>query len=339
MSSVEVIFDKKVAQAHEEAVLTYIVQLSESGLPAILSLDHFAKLSGFTAEAVFGMTNSPCSYYRSFDLRKKSGGKRRIDAPLPTLLRAQRWILRNILETRACHPAAKAYLSDTSIKLNARFHRAQTNILKMDVSDFFGSISEFEVTSMFEGMGYRRKVAIGLAKICCLDGALPQGAPTSGYLSNLFMHDFDKEFFSHCRKKNYRYTRYADDITISSHKLDRGEVVATVSSMLSNIGLRVNKSKTRLMKPNNRQKVTGVVVNTRLSVERTLLKKIRQECYFVQKFGIYGHARKTGSKDPRACLERLLGQVSHAVFIRSDDKYLKKMKALLLEERRNAFGF
>lgn len=338
MSSVQILFDQKVPADHVKAVNEYLSTFPVDGAPAILSLEHLSILIGFTVEAVFGMTNSPASYYRTFSVRKSSGGSRRIDAPLPTLLKAQRWILENILETQDCHPAAKAYVKGSSIKSNARLHRAQACILNVDVENFFGSISEHQVTSIFEGIGYRRSVAIGLAKICCLDGVLPQGAATSGYLSNLLLHDFDVQLLKFCRDQNLRYSRYADDITVSGSRVDTNEVMKKIARLLNNKGLKINKKKTNIMRPNCKQKITGIIVNERLSVEKKFLKSIRQEVYFIQKFGIFGHARHIKSKNPRATLDRLLGQVSHALFIRTNDKALKRMKNDLLEERKSAFG-
>ena len=338
MSSVEIAFSPKAKADHVQAVNEYIDSFPPDGPPAIVSLEHFAVLIGLLPEIVFGMTNSPAAYYRTFEVRKANGGSRRIDAPLPSLLLAQRWILEEILEKRHCHPAAKAYVKGRSIKENARFHRAQNFVLATDIKDFFGSISEYQIGEIFQSFGYLKSVSIGLAKICCLRGALPQGAATSGYLSNLFLYDFDVEMLKYCRQNKLRYSRYADDVTVSGSIGDKKAIMSKISGMLHAKHLKVNKTKTRVMRPQHRQKVTGVIVNRRLSVEASLLRTIRQELYYIRKFGIYGHARHIGSKSPRQTLERLLGQVSHAQFIRSDDEKLSEMKKFLLEERREAFG-
>lgn len=339
MSFPEITLDPKVSADHTEAVRQYISKFQEGGPPPILSIEHFSVMVGLLPEAVFGMTNSPASYYRTFRVRKSNGGTRRIDAPLPTLLQVQRWILENILETKECHSAAKAYIKKRSIKSNARLHRAQPFILKTDIKNFFGSINEFEVTKIFIGFGYREKVAIGLAKVCCLNGVLPQGAATSGYISNLLLYNFDVEMLDFCQKLQLRYSRYADDVTVSGPDLDRGIVMPKIATLLKSKSLKINKKKTKLVRRNNQQKITGIVVNERLSVERTYLKSIRQECYYIDKFGIYGHARHIGSKSPKGTLERVLGRVSHALFVRSDDKVLKQMKRALLVERKNVFGY
>lgn len=335
----EIEFDQKVSEEHEAAVRDYIASFEQTDVPAILSMEHFALISGLQPETLFGITNSPEAFYRTFSLRKASGGIRRIDAPLPTLLLAQRWILKNALEKKACHPAAKAYLKNSSIRLNARFHRGQNFVLKADVKNFFGSISDFKIFSIFKGLGYRNAVAMGLSQICCLNKCLPQGAATSGYLSNILLFDFDTQLFNFCRERNLRYSRYADDIAISGKAVERDVVVKKISSLLHLEGLKINKKKTMLIPSSNRQKITGVVVNKKLSVESSYLKEIRQSHYYIKKHGIYGHARYVKSSNPRGMLEKLIGQVSYAHFIRQDDKALVAMKKDLLQERRAVFGF
>ena len=61
------------------------------------------------------------------------------------------------------------------------------------------------------------EVSYILSLLCTYEGYLPQGAPTSPYLSNLILRDFDKKIQQICSSLNYTYTRYADDITISSN--------------------------------------------------------------------------------------------------------------------------
>lgn len=339
MNLPEIEFDEKVSDKHKEAVRDYISSFEQMGVPAILSMEHFALMCGLNPETVFGITNSPNAFYRTFSIKKANGGRRRISAPFPTVLLAQRWILKNILEKIKCHPAAKAYLRGKSIKSNARFHRGQSILLKADLEDFFGSISDFQIYNIFRKFGYSKAVSMGLSKLCCLNKSLPQGGATSGYLSNILLFDFDTQLFGFCRDRNIRYTRYADDISISGANIERDVFINKISELLIPVELRLNKRKTKLVKSHNRQKVTGVVVNEKLSVEAEYVRRIRQSHYYVMKYGIFGHARHLKSSDPRGLLEKLIGQVSYAHFIRHDDKALAAIKKDLLRERHASFGY
>lgn len=192
---------------------------------------------------------------------------------------AQRWILKNILERRPCHDAAKAYIKDRSIRSNARLHRGQSVVLKVDVKNFFGSISDFHIFNIFKQIGFTNAVSMGLSQICCLNGCLPQGAATSGYLSNILLFDFDVQMLQFCRERNLRYSRYADDIAISGEDVQHEAVIGRIAELLSVNNLKINKNKTKIMYRLNRQKITGVVVNDKLSVEKGYLRKIRQSHY------------------------------------------------------------
>lgn len=339
MNTPEIEYEKRVSEENRRAVVEYISGFPEGGPPAILSLEHLSLLIGIRAETIFGITNSPSSFYRTFKLKKACGGFRRIDAPLPSVLMIQQWILSNILEKIECHPAAKAYIRGQSIKTNAKFHRAQKYILKVDVENFFGSIKEYHVANVFIDIGYTTAVSVGLAKLCCLNGCLPQGAATSGYLSNIILKKFDKEVFDFSRDLKLRYSRYADDITFSGESIDKPDVIKKVGDLFKPLSLKINRQKTKLVAKNNKQKVTGVVVNKKLSVEKTYLRDLRKSHYFVMKHGIFGHARYNKPTSPKVLLDQLIGKVSFAIFIRHEDKKLLSMKEDLLKERKTAFGY
>lgn len=120
------------------------------------------------------MSNSQESYYRSFDIPKRSGGRRRIDAPLPSLAFLQRWILDNILNSVPLHASAKAYRKGNSIFDNARFHRKQKVVLKVDVKNFFGSIEEHSAFVIFKDLGYSKRLSKLLSMTSSLHGTLPR---------------------------------------------------------------------------------------------------------------------------------------------------------------------
>ena len=78
------------------------------------------------------------------------------------------------------------------MKENAKYHTRQKIVISFDVQNFFPSINLEGVRKIFNIIGYSKKNSYLLAKLCCLDDKLPQGAPTSPYLSNLYMFSFDE---------------------------------------------------------------------------------------------------------------------------------------------------
>lgn len=104
--------------------------------------------------------------------------------------------------------------------------------------------------------------------------------------------------------------------------------------MLSNLGLRLNYNKIHVIRCNTRQSVTGIVVNKKLQVSREYRKKIRQEVYFINKFGLEKHLKNIEyNEDKRKYLKTLYGKILYVVQINNKDKeflhYRKYIERLL----------
>ena len=312
--------------------LQYAKPLFDKGVPIIVDSKHFAKLVGFEHDYVCKMAFGTKYFYRTFYIDKKNGAKRKIDEPLPDLKFVQHWILKEILSKIPVSAYAKAYEKNKSIKDNARFHRGQKAVVTIDIKDFFPSVRLDDVYAIFVEIGYRDKVASFLANLCCLDFSLPQGAPTSPYLSNLKMTNIDANLGNYCVSKRWRYTRYADDMTFSGDLKSR-ELILHVSKYLYCNGFSVNSQKTRVAHKNTRQEVTGIVVNNHMQVSKDLRKKIRQQVYYIKKYGLNSHLDYIGEKR-RNYLNHLLGVINHALFINPKDAELQEsmefLKCLLL---------
>lgn len=323
----------KIGVAERQAVEKYAQRLSSQKLPVIFSPEHLSRITNIKVEALYAMSNSQKSYYRNFQIPKRSGGFRAIDAPLPSLSFLQRWILGNVLNLVPVHPAAKAFRVGQSTFDNARFHRKQSTILKVDVKDFFGSIGEYSVFLIFKELGYSKRLSKLLAMISSLNGYLPQGAPTSGALANIYMTSFDQVIFAACKESGIRYTRYADDLTFSGSEFDTPSHLKMVDKELSRIGLSLNTKKTRVLYSHVRQEVTGLVVNEKVSVPQDYRRKLRQECYFVKKFGIFGHAREVAANNPKLLLEEIIGKLSYVMSIHPKEKVWSDHHREMLEMR------
>ena len=129
--------------------------------------------------------------YREFTIPKRSGGQRHILAPTPALRAVQRTILRRLLNKLKVHPAAVGFQRGESFVTNARRHCQRAVVVRLDVRDFFASISAPRVEGYFRAIGWNRTVARRLTQLCTWDGKLPPGAPTSPRLSNLVNYELD----------------------------------------------------------------------------------------------------------------------------------------------------
>lgn len=288
-------------------------RLYDNGVPIIFDQQNLAQFLGFDLPYLLLISNNPELYYRHFMIPKRSGGRREIHEPLPELKEMQRMILDTILTKIPTHPVAKAFLARSSVRDNASYHISQPIVLKLDLKDFFESLKEFQVYRVFHNIGYHRQVATLLAKLCCLKGSLPQGAPTSPALSNLILADADQAIFSYCRKANIRYTRYADDLTFSGN-FKPGLVISRVESIMDELGLKINRNKTRVMRRHRRQEITGVVVNQGLRASRDRRMHLRQQLYYLKRYGLVDQARRNGAT-PSVWIDHLHGLAGYNRFI------------------------
>lgn len=307
--------------------LNYAEKLISNGVPVIYNTTHLSALVGYKKNYLKKASLFPSSFYRNFEIFKSNGKKRTISEPLPSLKEIQDWILRNILDQVGVSRYAKAYVPGTSIKQNLIYHRGQQQVLAVDIENFFPSIKQDSVQEIFASLGYSGLISNLLAKLCCLDKALPQGAPTSPYLSNLYLKSLDDFVFDYCRGRKIRYTRYADDMTFSGN-FESKELLQFLSGELTKLNLKINKAKTKLMTQNMRQTVTGIVVNDKLQVSFNKRNKLRQEIYYIQKFGLEDHMRRMDIKKANY-IEHLLGRVNFILYLNSDDREFKGYKEFL----------
>jgi retron-type reverse transcriptase len=309
--------------------LQYSKPLIERGLPVIYNSSHIAALIGYKDSYFRRAIYSTDFFYRSFLINKKDGKKRRIKEPLPSLKEIQHWILDKILYKIEVSKFAKAYLPNRNLKDNVRFHKNQETVICLDIENFFESISLSNVVEIFIEIGYSETVASMLAKLCCLDKQLPQGAPTSPQLSNIFMRNFDKSVSQFCIKNKLRYTRYADDITISG-KFDSNHIKEVIEKEVMKNGLSLNIHKTRVMHKGSRQIVTGIVVNEKVQTPKYFRREIRQEVYYIKKYGLTNHLRMINCKKANY-LKHLQGKINFALHINPKDEKLLEYKKELFE--------
>ena len=288
---------------------------------------------------LYGVLNKPESGYDLFYIKKKDGSLRKLLTPHRELRYAQEFIKANILDL-ICEQNpdtyAYAYRKGVSVKDNAALHMGKEKIVKLDIKGFFESTSEGKVYAFYERYTpYDKAVLTMLTKLSCCNKALVQGAITSPQIANMILRDFDFEVGKFCAERGITYSRYSDDMTFSGDKaFPSDEVIKFVRDKLSQIGYRLNGSKTRIYGPNNRHKVTGIICNGKLHVEPEYKHELRKQVYYVRKFGVTDHLEQINGKKPTVYeayeyIRRLYGQVSYALSINPDDEELRKYKEAL----------
>ncbi len=214
-------------------------------------------------------------FYRRFKRRKSNGDQRVIHAPQEPLKNLQRLIIRKFLSAIPLPDSCTGFRPGKSILSNTLPHCGRRFVFNIDIEDFFSSISSERVLGLFLRLGFAFPVACVLTELTTFMGSLPQGAPSSPYLANLISHSLDMEMSEYCQEKGWNYTRYCDDITISGDSMFTLADMKMVNEILDSEGFRLNMRKTRFLRRNSAQIVSGLVVNKRPNLPREKRRMIR----------------------------------------------------------------
>lgn len=332
-------------KAFYDDIAEYRNLISSKGLPVIFSVHHLCLLAGVSVRNIITLCESSrIEYYKRFKLRKKKGGFRILQSPEPELKYLQRWILENILEKQPSHEACKGFDQNSSIKRNAEVHLNKPAILKIDFLRFFDSVSEKQIYRIFKGLGYHGNVAFALAKICTLVpdktflksfkknerhlksailnhnlGILPQGAPTSPKLSNLFCFALDNRLSNLALKHGLGYSRYADDLTFSGEPAKLMAAKKIINKIVKDEKLFINPAKTKLLKRGAPFFVTGLSINnTVVKIPKKKKIDVEHHLHHCLKNGVENHLIKSGIQN-RNFKDWLFGNIA---FVYSVEKEL-----------------
>jgi retron-type reverse transcriptase len=240
-------------------------------------------------------------HYSRYVVPKRSGGQRVILAPKRELKALQRRALLDLVAKIPPATAAHGFVPGRSIATNAQPHVGKRVVVRLDLKDFFPSITFPRARGVFIAHGYSYAVASTLALLCTeydrepfdRDGKryyvssgprhLVQGAPTSPALANLVAWRLDRRLSGLAAKYQFSYTRYADDLTFSGDNAAAvGGLISSIKRIVADERFTVNDAKTRVARRSRRQIVTGLVVNDQVATPRTLRRRLRATLHNAQ---------------------------------------------------------
>lgn len=322
------------------------IGFSESNMPylrapvdLILCVDRGKTKSEFWAKyrRLYDICNRQIAFYDIYKIPKKSKGYRTICSAKSELALYQKYILNNILNSISpdCH--AMAYRKGVSVKDTAREHIGKEIVVKIDIKDFFHSVTEKMVYKVFDrNTSYDKSLKMLFTRLCTVDNHLPQGACTSPALANLAFKSIDEEISELCNKQRISYTRYSDDMYFSGQGFNPYELIYSVKGILYRNKFSANDEKTRIYYQGVQQSVLGVCVNNKLQMPKEYRKHIRQEMYYIKKYGLKDHVLhlpnkgeyidKLGRVLKVEYLRRLYSRIQYVLFINPNDKEMLKYK-------------
>lgn len=271
----------------------------------------------FKLNQVYAISKNANNLYVSFEIPKKSGGMRQIDAPsfqLKIMQRAIKAMLENEFEATS---VSHGFVRGRSIQSNAAVHVRQNWVLNLDVQGFFPSIHKGRLKAILKRppVSYSPTLANFIAMVCTKDGALPQGSPASPLLTNLACLRLDRKLQIISRQFKANYTRYADDITFSGPGREMLErLYAVTLKVLRAEGLTVHPTKTRFLPSSQRQEVTGLTVNDCVNAPRSYRRRVRAALHQWERNGHLHAMKRYGYNSPEQFISSIGGQIEFILY-------------------------
>lgn len=254
-------------------------------------MERMARELSLPANHVARLVKTASHQYKEYLIAKRGGGTRTIFHPSRRLKGLQKWLLNNVIVAWPVHDAATAYRKGRTILDNASRHAGTRFLLRMDLHEFFPSLTA-------DDMDLYRRQRLGLFKdwtepdfqwFCFLVfrfGRLTIGAPTSPAISNALCFGLDVRLKGLCELRSVNYTRYADDLFFSADEpgvlseIER-EVKLEISRLDLPRGLQINEAKTRHSSKKGARRVTGITLGSdgNTYVGRQLKRDVRSRIY------------------------------------------------------------
>lgn len=204
--------------------------------------------------------------YSHFRIKKRKNSYRNIYAPSEELKAYQNYLLRKLYLVSP-HKVNHGFIPNKSIVTNALPHVGKNWVLSLDISNFFPSTTKPKLVKIIDRFYPNQKENIDYF---LYKNHIPQGAPTSPYLANFALYDFDEQLNEYCVSEDISYTRYADDLTFSYNATSLKSLLIYINTLISEYGYRINRRKTKIMPKHKRQIVTGIIVNEKINIPKNI---------------------------------------------------------------------
>ncbi len=212
------------------------------------------------------------------------------------------------------HPAAFGYVRGRSTLANASVHAGKKLLVRADITNFFPSITASRVREALARTGIPEISATALSELVTLEGHLPLGLHSSPTLANLVCIELDVDLDNLAKSKGCRYTRYADDISISGNSTlpDKQEI----RSILERHEFNLSDRKFRVSKRGQAHYVTGLSISDAIPHAPSKMKRrVRQELHFIRKFGFDEHFDRIEERFLQRGINRLDGTINYVASI------------------------
>lgn len=283
------------------------------------------RISPVLLQGLCGSKNKNESYYK-LEIPKKNGNIRILYIPGNPLKLVQRLIYKSLHVRFHPHKSAKGFVEKGSIIKHASKHINKKYVYILDLENFFVNIGYNRIFGLLKAFpfNFSENEAWVIANLCTYENQLPQGAPTSPYLSNMICRKMDSRLSNFAIKHEIAYSRYADDLCFSSDNEITDSIKNFIKEIINEEGFKTNPKKERLIPYYKRQIITGLIVNKKLALPREWLKNFKALLYNLNTKEIKGEINRKYVINMYN-LERYkkgeLSEIELGAFVHSKNKY------------------
>jgi hypothetical protein len=241
---------------------------------------------------------------------KKNGGVRYVFDTKPSLKSLLRKINTTFFRRTYFPPYLTGSLSGRDFVANVEIHKVSRYAVTEDIAQFFDCITADHVYRIWRDFfGFGDEVAATLTKLTTKDGRVFQGTPTSSYLANLAFWDREFVLVKKLAARALRYSRYVDDITVSSTGViseeDKHWAIGQVYAMIGATGFKPQRSKHASFSSGGPIRIMGLNANRLPTLPRQERASIRAQVYQLEK----RYANGDASPELRAEVSSASGKV------------------------------
>ncbi|RLU00979.1 reverse transcriptase family protein [Ketobacter sp.] len=265
-------------------------------IPSIANTSSLASLLEITEKELFYIADNVHEFYKPGKImRKKNGDPRPTHDAKPVLKQIHARIKNRILKQVVYPYYMLGGISDLesprSCKTHAQIHSGKKILISEDIANFYPNTSYEVVKKIWKyHFKFGDEVSELLTKLTTFNGELPQGWKASGYIANLALIDKEPELVRILEEKGLSYSRFIDDITVSSPfyltSNDKQFIISNIYAMLFSCGYKPKRIKHEIVSREMPMSVTSLNVNTKKptipSKERKIIRALvyQLECAY-----------------------------------------------------------
>lgn len=265
---------------------------------------------GCNVDELQQLAESAKNFYKPFEAlpklrpfaKKPPKKPRPIDNPTGKLKKIQERINKTLLEPILLPEHVFGGVKHRSIIGNAQRHQGASVLVTLDIRQCFPSVTNAHIYNVWANvLGCSPTVASLLTKLTTFKRHLPQGAPTSPALANIFIWSVDSPIREKCVALGVEYSTWIDDLAFSGDNA-RAIMQIAVEALRAN-GLRISHKKTVIMGSGQTKMLTGTRLGRRsLRAPKQICDRARAGIHNLERGLVAEHEKDTYCRKLRALI-------------------------------------